>query len=77
MALKRAKDATTSAGGGDAAGPQAVVVAVEEGEGAGEVRRDGHGRGGVWQCGAAGWKGGDGNAGADTYGVAGGRGGGE
>jgi hypothetical protein len=41
------------------------------------VRGDGHGRGGVRQCGAAGRRGGDGNAGADTCGAAGGRGGGE
>ncbi len=60
--------------GGDAAGPQVVAVAMVEGGGAGEVKGDGHGRGGVWQCGAAGWKGRDGNAGADTYGAARGRG---
>jgi hypothetical protein len=58
-------------------GPQVVAVAVEEGGGAGEVRGGRHGRGGVRQCRAAGRKGGDRNASADTYGVAGGRGGGE
>ncbi len=58
-------------------GPQVVAVAVEEGGGAGEVRGGGHGRGGVRHCRAAGRKGGDRNASADTYGAAGERGGGE
>jgi hypothetical protein len=43
----------------------------------GEVRGDGHGRGGVQQYGVAGRKGWGRNAGTDTYRVAGGRGGGE
>jgi hypothetical protein len=43
----------------------------------GEVRGDKHGRGRVWQSKAAGRKGGDKNAGADTYGAVRGRGGGD
>jgi hypothetical protein len=58
-------------------GPKVVSVTMEEGGGVEEVREDGHGRGGVRQCGAAERKGGDGNAGTDTYRAEGGRGGGE
>ncbi len=50
---------------------------MEEGGGAGEVREDRHGKGGVRQCGAAGQIGGDRNAGAATYVAVGGREGGE
>ncbi len=40
--------------GGDAVGPQVIAIAVEEGGEVGEVRGDGHGRGGVCRGGRSG-----------------------